>query len=259
MSDAPLQFTMRELQRIFFSPRFWATIVGVAVVLGLAGPFGTYDGLAAAPRVAYWLAIAVTTYLVGFGVTGLCAQFLLLHWPLPTLLAYALAGAAAGVPVTLVVLAINRLVYGEGGIDTAPAALLVYCMAISATVSGLVAMFSIRHEDSGEAAPLPRRPRILERLPHGLRGELSHITVQDHYVDIRTDRGGALVLMRLADAIAETEGVEGLRIHRSHWVAKDAVERAVRKDGRLFLKLRDGTMLPVSRSYAPAVRAAGLG
>ncbi len=81
--------------------------------------------------------------------------------------------------------------------------------------------------------------------------------MQDHYVDVRTDKGGTLVLMRLADAIAETEGVAGLQIHRSHWVALEGIEKAVRRDGRLLLRMRDGTELPVSRTFAPAVREAG--
>ena len=84
------------------------------------------------------------------------------------------------------------------------------------------------------------------------------MTMQDHYVDIRTDRGGTLVLMRFVDAIAETNGVEGLQVHRSHWVALGRIAQTVRLGGRPMLKMEDGTMLPVSRSYFDAVRAAGL-
>ena len=64
--------------------------------------------------------------------------------------------------------------------------------------------------------------------------------------------------MRLADAIREAEPVEGLQIHRSHWVAIAAVARAVRRDGKLFLELTNGLRLPVSRGAQPAVKAAGL-
>lgn len=41
-------------------------------------------------------------------------------------------------------------------------------------------------------------------------------------------------------------------------VASEAVAEAVRRDGRLFLRLDDGTELPVSRSYVSDVREAGL-
>jgi DNA-binding LytR/AlgR family response regulator len=77
----------------------------------------------------------------------------------------------------------------------------------------------------------------------------------DHYVEIHTDKGKSLILMRLSDAIAETEGVDGVRIHRSHWVAKQAISAVRRVDGRVVVQLATGDMLPVSRSYLAAVRA----
>jgi DNA-binding LytR/AlgR family response regulator len=64
--------------------------------------------------------------------------------------------------------------------------------------------------------------------------------------------------MRLADAIRETGMVPGLQIHRSHWVAKDAVAKVHRSEGKLMLELRNGMRLPVSRSYLAAARDAGL-
>ena len=102
------------------------------------------------------------------------------------------------------------------------------------------------------------RPKLLDRLPQRLRGDITYLSMQDHYVDVHTEKGSTLVLMRLADAIAEVEGVPGLQIHRSHWVALDAVAGSLRRDGRLFLRMSDETLLPVSRSWFEAVRAAGL-
>src|SRR5690606_41763012 len=99
-------------------------------------------------------------------------------------------------------------------------------------------------------------PPILDRLPRQVRGKLSHMSMADHYVEVFTDRGKALVLMRLADAIAETRGVPGLQIHRSHWVALDAVAAFKRLNGRPGGALKTGEILPVSRSYLAAVRAA---
>ena len=73
-----------------------------------------------------------------------------------------------------------------------------------------------------------------------------------------TSAGSALLLMRLSDAIAEAGDTKGLQIHRSHWVALDAV-RAVRRDGqRAVLTLTDGRDLPVSRANLDKVKAAGL-
>lgn len=268
MADSPLQSTMRELQRLATAPRFWAAIAAAALLLGLVGPFGTYEGLRLPARLAYWAAIAAATYFVGVAVVHLQSALWERRRGKPGPAVYALFGAIAGVPVTLGVWALNTAVFEDGAIPLLP--LLGYVVAISAVLSAVLALFIEQFErQQAAAAPPPavpsiadtpsaqRRPRILDRLPPHLRGELSHMTMQDHYVDIRTDKGGALVLMRLADAIAETDGVEGLQIHRSHWVALGQVAQTVRLGGRPMLKMKAGAMLPVSRSYLDAVRAAG--
>ena len=84
---------------------------------------------------------------------------------------------------------------------------------------------------------------LLARLPHGTRGKLLHLAVADHPVDVTTDRGHALVLIRLSDAIAETAPTPGLQVHRSHWVALDAV-RGTRQVGKPVLHLQNGTVSP---------------
>ncbi|MCB1397271.1 MAG: LytTR family transcriptional regulator, partial [Rhodobacteraceae bacterium] len=84
------------------------------------------------------------------------------------------------------------------------------------------------------------------------------LSVQDHYVEVVTTRGRELLLMRLSDAIAETEGCAGLQVHRSHWVALDQVQAAHRDGARAVLTLSDGREIPVSRTYVPAAKEAGL-
>ena len=80
---------------------------------------------------------------------------------------------------------------------------------------------------------------------------------EDHYLRLHTSLGQDLILLRLADAIAELEGLEGAQTHRSWWVAKTAVASAERGDGRATLTLKDGAEVPVSRGYARQLRAAG--
>ena len=60
--------------------------------------------------------------------------------------------------------------------------------------------------------------------------------------------------MRLSDAIDELDGIEGAQVHRSWWVARDAITEAVRGDGRATLTLKDGAEVPVSRTYARLLR-----
>jgi DNA-binding LytR/AlgR family response regulator len=105
--------------------------------------------------------------------------------------------------------------------------------------------------DSAASAP----PKFLERLPLKLRGgEIWAVEAEDHYLRLHTSKGQDLILMRLADAVAELDGIEGMQVHRSWWVARSAIADAKRGDGRAILTLKDGSTVPVSRTYAGELR-----
>jgi DNA-binding LytR/AlgR family response regulator len=53
--------------------------------------------------------------------------------------------------------------------------------------------------------------------------------------------------MRLRDAITTMAGIEGVRPHRSWWVAADAIVALGRVKGRSVLTLASGFRVPVSR------------
>lgn len=107
-------------------------------------------------------------------------------------------------------------------------------------------------------APVEAAPKFLERLPLKLRGsELYAVQAEDHYLRLHTSKGSDLILMRLSDAISELEGLEGMQIHRSWWVARNAVVDVKRPAGRAVLTLKDGAEVPVSRTYARALRESG--
>ncbi|MDZ7824287.1 MAG: LytTR family DNA-binding domain-containing protein [Ahrensia sp.] len=63
-----------------------------------------------------------------------------------------------------------------------------------------------------------------------------------------------MVLLRLEDAIVELQGIEGMRVHRSWWVARSAVKNIVYDDGKMTLLLKSGTMIPVSRTHLKITR-----
>jgi len=101
-------------------------------------------------------------------------------------------------------------------------------------------------------------PKFLARLPRKLQGgELYAVEAEDHYLRLHTSLGQDLILLRLADAIAELEGLEGAQTHRSWWVARSAVSEVERGDGRATLTLKDGDEVPVSRAFAKQLRSAG--
>jgi DNA-binding LytR/AlgR family response regulator len=76
-------------------------------------------------------------------------------------------------------------------------------------------------------------------------------------VRAHTARGSDLILIPLKDAIAELEGVDGLQVHRSWWVARGAVAEALSSGRNLTLRLTNGLEAPVSRASIATLRATG--
>ncbi|WP_152536213.1 LytTR family DNA-binding domain-containing protein [Mesorhizobium loti] len=278
MKSTLLHSTLREMQALLFSPRFWGALLAVSAILGVTGPFGTFEQLDALPRFAYWLALALATFTAGYLTMRLTLAAVFGAGgsrPVRSIV----AGIVSGVPVTAIVVLFNRALFG-GPFPSAAAigGLFINCGLIAVAISFLVAIGRNAQGVAGTQveppvaarpaavtppslppqAPQPTRPPLVDRLPHAARGKLLYLSMQDHYVEVHTDRGTSLVLMRLADAIREVGDVNGVQIHRSHWVALDAVAGSRRKDGKPFLRLVDDALLPVSRSYADAVRKAGL-
>jgi hypothetical protein len=105
-------------------------------------------------------------------------------------------------------------------------------------------------------APAPP-DNFLRRLPLALGRDLLALEMEDHYARVHTALGSTLILLRLRDAVAELGAGSGLQVHRSWWVARDAVAQVERDAGRLVLVLRNGLRVPVSKTYRDAVRATG--
>ncbi|MCF6304772.1 MAG: LytTR family transcriptional regulator DNA-binding domain-containing protein [Rhodobacteraceae bacterium] len=87
-------------------------------------------------------------------------------------------------------------------------------------------------------------------------GEILVLTAQDHYVEITSTNGKKLVRMRMREAIAQMQDQDGLSVHRSYWVAKDAIQSLQKSEGKHFLLLINGDEIPVSPSKLAGVKEA---
>ncbi|NEX94511.1 LytTR family DNA-binding domain-containing protein, partial [Caulobacter sp. 17J65-9] len=99
--------------------------------------------------------------------------------------------------------------------------------------------------------------RLLERLPPRLGREVVALGMEDHYVRVFTRRGDTLVLMRMADAVAELAAVDGAQVHRSWWVARAAVVASARSGRSGVLRLDTGLEVPVARRRLAELKALG--
>lgn len=110
---------------------------------------------------------------------------------------------------------------------------------------------------AGETSP-DASEDFLARLPVKYRtAELWAVSSEDHYLRVHTSAGEELILMRLADAVRELGGADGLQVHRSWWIARAGIRDTRRDNGKLSLILPSGREVPVSRTYLNAVREAG--
>lgn len=232
----------------------WARAAAIAGVaggfMGFAGAFGT--GAMPLPlRLAYWVGLMLAGTVLANGIFAILALVRpLARRPLAYLAA---ATLAMGGLYTGVVWLVTRPLHPVG-----PLELFAPVLMVSAAMTALNMLANRTPVETHAASPGAPPPRFLDRLPPKLKGaELYAVEAQDHYLRLHTSRGGDLILMRLSDAVAELEGLEGAQTHRSWWVAKDAVESARRADGRAVLVLKSGAEAPVSRSYLRALRAEG--
>lgn len=226
--------------------------VAAGAFLALIGALGTFDMLLGA-RLAYWIGLSSLGAVLGT-TTALAVSRL---WP----------GLDATWWRALIIVAVltplfATLVWIAGGrAPLTPRVVATYFGITLVMTSGMTALMTLatrRPIETHAAPPEAPPPRFLERLPPRLRGgELYAVQAEDHYLRLHTSKGQDLILLRLSDAVAELEGIEGAQTHRSWWVAKAAVRDAKRGDGRAVLTLTSGVEAPVSRAYARTLREAG--
>ena len=226
-------------------------LVCLVALFAFIVPFGTYDTIGPLSRMGYWTLTMGANWLVGGSVMMLTLRATRTASRPGRILAMAGAALVAAIP-------------GTGVVFTAEALFRPGYPGGSAIGSLVVAVLAGRRilpktdDVTGGETGASRTARFLDRLPRELGRDLICLKMADHYVEVFTTDGSTLILMRFADAVAELEGADGLRVHRSYWVVRDHVTGAARRNGRTTLLLTGGHEAPVSRGYLADARAAGL-
>lgn len=240
----------------------WRTMGAVAATgafLSFTNPFGATSGL------PWWGSFLYWSLLVGegwFGGPFMGEALQRLAPRLNLLVVRALVTPIIAVVVMATILAVQRLLGEPVPLSYWPT-LYVLVLGVSVGVAALgwiverafaVQPGTMTHAPTGGSVSV----RFLDRLPAKLRGAaLYAVSAEDHYLRLYTSKGADLILMRLSDAIAELEGIEGAQTHRSWWVARDAVEGVKREGVKLTLLLKGGVEAPVSRPNIKPLRQAG--
>ena len=246
----------------------WSTLAGLE--LGVIGPFGSYKANFFT-RVVYWTLL--------FGVGGLTL------WPsvvgamvlgprkgLPPLFSGTAAVLVACVPLAAVSAAGCYLFwpvhasgigplewYGLTTVVVLPgvAGLLWLELARSDVLPGGLRPTPVTAPGVARDEQVPTRAPATSPLPDHLLAAAHCLQMEDHHVRIHL-RGRSVLhhagMGRVVDAV---DGRDGLQVHRSWWVAREAV-RGWWRDGRsVTLILADGLRVPVARHRVATLRAHG--
>ena len=245
-------------------PVVLAVLTGTTVILAFSDPFRTLELLSPMSSAAYWAMIVFGTYAIGTATVA--CLYLWTGFPrLPALLRAGLGGVVLGLVAAAALLVVDAVLFADGPVTTAQ----VLGQIGGTTVISLVVM-AVREvvlagdvrQDPAASDRVPgavrHSPTIIDRLPQAGRGRLLALSAEDHYVYVITTAGEVLVLIRLTDAMRETGEVAGLQVHRSHWVARSAMQQVRRNGEAAVMILSSRRRVPVSRRFLPAVRNLGL-
>ncbi len=243
--------------------RRFALELGLLVLLGLLmtvlGPYGTIERRFDL-RAIYWLCAIVGGGAIGIALDALIGRWLPGFWP--RVLA---VSAAMTPPVTILVVELNRALIPA----IRPISWLEPQLEWQVFVIALLVMVLRAYAWRRLAPVIETRTLVVPPLPEAERAfrmrlsakrraaRLIAVEAEDHYVRAHTDAGSELLTMRFAEALAELALAPGYRAHRSWWIAADAIESVRWSRGGGQAALVGGLQVPVSRSCAATLKAAG--
>jgi LytTr DNA-binding domain len=262
--------------------RVCGVALGAGVLLGIIGPFGTFESMPTITRFSFWLGGIFVGMIIHiplfYGGAWLGQQN---RWP--PWLWVSLSAVIAALPMTFVINGIFATMLSATSLDSLPQ-LYPFVLAISLPMQWVSYLTTERVVPLGVAAPTssasidisapsapisadpsvevltaqaPKVAALASRLPARLGKAIICLEMEDHYVRVHTEVGDAMIHMRMADAQTELDGIEGMLVHRSFWVARTAVTGWSRDGKTLTLNLKNGKSVPVARDRQPLVRAAG--
>lgn len=239
--------------------RTYLIALGIGALLGVTGASGT-GTLPMIRRMGFWLVVMLAGTAVAQATNAWLDRKLRLRlWqeiivmtvaitPPITVLVWLAAAVTEGVMPNVKVLPFY----------VPPVILVSACMSVlHATVNRVPLQSHVHVETPAETKSVPGEA-LRARLDFKFRqATIFALSAEDHYLRIHTSAGETLILMRLYDAVRELDGIEGSQVHRSWWVARDAVADIARGDGKLDLVLKSGLRAPVSRRYQKALKTDG--
>ena len=251
----PLLGTAREWAIDF------AVAITVGVFVGVLGPYGSYLNGAPGPRIFHFVVCFCVGTLI-FGVVQRLAVAGAGRWKLPVWPVIGVALLVGCLPLALFIgwLATTLWPFLRGRIGFWE--WYGQCVFLSGPILSFVVVRRVlkaRGEPRGNPAAVsvsPTPPNLLTPTALPPSGEVLCLRMEDHYVRVHSLNGSRLVAGPFERVIAGV-AAEGMRVHRSWWVARAAVTGVVADGRNLRLTLRGDLTAPISRTSVAKLREAG--
>lgn len=244
----------------------------IGLVFGFLGPFGTY-AMPVALRLVYWVGFIIIGYAI-FRPVSISAGWLRESIAMPFWTAELLATAIAALPLTFLIgFAMSGMRFDPSLWGDRFLLLYLQCALIGFGIFLFMRLLfgpdspetendAVRETKLPEMEPEPAKiapvqTKLHDRLSTGFPSPIIALGVEDHYVRVHSTERTEMLLLRLSDAIKEMEPLEGMQVHRSWWVARDAILTSKRDGRNLRLLLSDGLEVPVSRAYVAKLKQTG--
>lgn len=246
----------------------WAVLL-LASIVGFMGPFGTYNDEGLVSRIVHWWQLLMGAYvLIRPSIIGL--SHLAAKTDLPTQTVVFWGVVVLSVPLSILWRNIGQEEFREldGYTGLLPFSLLCALAVFGVTQwalhadKRLSARSQAAHAQSLSDEPAKSRnasePALKKRLSSAFVGPIVALQSEDHYVRVHGEKNSELILIRLRDAVAEMEGVEGWQVHRSWWVARDGIVRATPSARSWALILKNDITALVARDMIERLKAIGV-
>lgn len=207
---------------------------------GISGPFGSFVYLDWSSRFLYW-----GTQIAGAIILGALIELLVTNFfgKIKSLWRDAISVVVMTVLFTPVVYYVNYWYF--------PAEILVYIGTMTVAVGVFCvtafAIMSWRYVHTLNALNEVKEngPKLLQRLDDDL-GDIYALTANSHLVEVACEQGVQTIRFRFSDAVEEMKPVDGVLVHRSHWICRSHIDSFFYEGKKLMVRLDNGSSYPVS-------------
>jgi len=243
----------------------WATLAGVE--FGLIGPFGSYASHIGT-RIVYWTALFWTGSLLIWPSLALAFR-LGTKGLVPPLASFISLILLACIPLAVLGAMETSFYWPQRATSITALEWYGFTVVIALPATAALAWLELggngffrsilagRHGAIGKDDRPSGAPSAPTALPDHLLSTAICLQMEDHHVRVHMQARSYLYYALMRDAVAAMGARRGLQVHRSWWVARDAVA-SWEQDGRsVHLHLVNGLRVPVARNRVALLRAEG--